>query len=143
MARISAQRLGGSNFGLGTESLAWTDHGSMARITTQWLRGSDLETVLARISAQSGSGRARQVEQTRVGIAGQILWHGRSARGSGAPEVDRRVEARSTSDRLVFHGIWSLVVPAALEARERFSETVGGAWRRVRMRSMIGKTGFF
>uniref|UniRef100_A0A2N9FXC7 Uncharacterized protein n=1 Tax=Fagus sylvatica TaxID=28930 RepID=A0A2N9FXC7_FAGSY len=35
MARISAQRLGGSNFGLGTESLAWTDHGSMARITTQ------------------------------------------------------------------------------------------------------------
>jgi hypothetical protein len=43
-----AQRLGGSNFGLGTESLAWTDHGSMARITTQWLRGSDLETVLTR-----------------------------------------------------------------------------------------------
>ena len=43
-----AQRLGGSNFGLGTESLAWTDHGSMARITTQWLRGSDLETVLDR-----------------------------------------------------------------------------------------------
>ena len=39
--------------------------------------------------------------------------------------------------------IWSLVVPAVLEAREGFSETVGGAWRRVRMRSMIGKTGFF
>ena len=28
--------------------LAWSDHGSMARIATQWLRGSDLEIVLAR-----------------------------------------------------------------------------------------------
>uniref|UniRef100_A0A2N9EUL7 Aminotransferase class I/classII large domain-containing protein n=1 Tax=Fagus sylvatica TaxID=28930 RepID=A0A2N9EUL7_FAGSY len=28
--------------------LAWSDHGSMAQITTQWLRGSDLEMVLAR-----------------------------------------------------------------------------------------------
>ena len=28
--------------------LAWLDHGSMARITTQWLRGSNLEMVLAR-----------------------------------------------------------------------------------------------
>uniref|UniRef100_A0A2N9G3Z1 Uncharacterized protein n=1 Tax=Fagus sylvatica TaxID=28930 RepID=A0A2N9G3Z1_FAGSY len=28
--------------------LAWSDHGSMARIATQWLRGSDLEMVLAR-----------------------------------------------------------------------------------------------
>ena len=29
-------------------SLAWSDHSSMARIVTQWLRGSDLEMVLAR-----------------------------------------------------------------------------------------------
>uniref|UniRef100_A0A2N9EPR2 Uncharacterized protein n=1 Tax=Fagus sylvatica TaxID=28930 RepID=A0A2N9EPR2_FAGSY len=28
--------------------LAWSDHGSMAQIVTQWLRGSDLEMVLAR-----------------------------------------------------------------------------------------------
>uniref|UniRef100_A0A2N9HMN1 Uncharacterized protein n=1 Tax=Fagus sylvatica TaxID=28930 RepID=A0A2N9HMN1_FAGSY len=28
--------------------LAWSDHGSMARIAAQWLRGSDLEMVLAR-----------------------------------------------------------------------------------------------
>uniref|UniRef100_A0A2N9EZ66 Reverse transcriptase Ty1/copia-type domain-containing protein n=1 Tax=Fagus sylvatica TaxID=28930 RepID=A0A2N9EZ66_FAGSY len=28
--------------------LAWSDHGSMARIATQWLRGSDLEMVLTR-----------------------------------------------------------------------------------------------
>ena len=28
--------------------LAWSDHGSMARIVTQWLKGSDLEMVLAR-----------------------------------------------------------------------------------------------
>ena len=34
-------RLDGSDLGL-----AWSDHGSMARITTQWLRGSDLEMVL-------------------------------------------------------------------------------------------------
>jgi hypothetical protein len=27
--------------------LAWSDHGSMARIAAQWLRGSDLEMVLA------------------------------------------------------------------------------------------------
>jgi hypothetical protein len=27
--------------------LAWSDHGSMARIATQWLKGSDLEMVLA------------------------------------------------------------------------------------------------
>ena len=33
------------NFDLG---LAWSNHGSMAQITTQWLRGSDLEMVLAR-----------------------------------------------------------------------------------------------
>uniref|UniRef100_A0A2N9F4Z8 Uncharacterized protein n=1 Tax=Fagus sylvatica TaxID=28930 RepID=A0A2N9F4Z8_FAGSY len=28
--------------------LAWSDHGSMARIAAQWLRGSDLEMILAR-----------------------------------------------------------------------------------------------
>uniref|UniRef100_A0A2N9EES9 Uncharacterized protein n=1 Tax=Fagus sylvatica TaxID=28930 RepID=A0A2N9EES9_FAGSY len=28
--------------------LAWSDHGSMARIVVQWLRGSDLEMILAR-----------------------------------------------------------------------------------------------
>ena len=28
--------------------LAWSDHGSMARIAAQWLRGSDLQTVLTR-----------------------------------------------------------------------------------------------
>ena len=33
------------NFDLG---LAWSNHDSMAQITTQWLRGSDLEMVLAR-----------------------------------------------------------------------------------------------
>ena len=50
MARISAQRLGGLDFGLGTSisALAWSDHGSMAQIRAQWLRGSDLEMVLAR-----------------------------------------------------------------------------------------------
>ena len=32
------------DFNLG---LAWSDHGSMARIAAQWLRGSDLEMVLA------------------------------------------------------------------------------------------------
>jgi hypothetical protein len=49
MARILAQRLGGSDFGLATSisGLAWSDHGSMAQIMTQWLRGSDLEMVLA------------------------------------------------------------------------------------------------
>uniref|UniRef100_A0A2N9F463 Uncharacterized protein n=1 Tax=Fagus sylvatica TaxID=28930 RepID=A0A2N9F463_FAGSY len=47
MARISARWLGFwlGDFDLG---LAWSDHGSMARITAQWLRGSDLEMVLAR-----------------------------------------------------------------------------------------------
>jgi hypothetical protein len=43
MARISAQRLRGLDFGL-----AWSNHGSMAQIAAQWLRGSDLEMVLAR-----------------------------------------------------------------------------------------------
>uniref|UniRef100_A0A2N9J3X1 Uncharacterized protein n=1 Tax=Fagus sylvatica TaxID=28930 RepID=A0A2N9J3X1_FAGSY len=33
------------DFNLG---LAWSDHGSMAQITAQWLKGSDLEMVLAR-----------------------------------------------------------------------------------------------
>ena len=36
-------RLDGSDLGL-----AWSDHGSMARIAAQWVRGSDLKTVLAR-----------------------------------------------------------------------------------------------
>jgi hypothetical protein len=29
-------------------NLAWSDHGSMAQIVTQWLKGSDLEMVLVR-----------------------------------------------------------------------------------------------
>jgi hypothetical protein len=51
-------RLDGSDLGLEAHwlgfwlevdlGLAWSDHGSMARIAAQWLKGSDLEMVLAR-----------------------------------------------------------------------------------------------
>jgi hypothetical protein len=48
MARISAR---GSVLGFWLEvdlGLAWSDHGSMARIAAQWLGDLDLEMVLAR-----------------------------------------------------------------------------------------------
>uniref|UniRef100_A0A2N9HG48 Uncharacterized protein n=1 Tax=Fagus sylvatica TaxID=28930 RepID=A0A2N9HG48_FAGSY len=67
------------NFDLG---LAWSDHGSMARIAAQRLRGSDLEMVLARDLSSIGD----MVVRARVGLSAEtddgawrrIIWNGRS-----------------------------------------------------------------